>query len=189
MAETKIDGSNIANVERIKIVTIGAAPKTYVIEVATGLTYTGVVSAGAEQELRVKNTIHGLLRTEDIVKGYDLQLDDPKLHLQIFALVDGGTHTPEAGAVLESYAAPVAGLPVSRTKFDLYAYTSDRDIDGDALAFHEWKFPSCKGKPVDGSFKDGEFSTQQYKIASRPTAGVSPMTMRRIAELPGTTTT
>jgi hypothetical protein len=189
MAETKITGGNIANVERIKIVTIETTPKTYVIEVATNLTFTGVVSAGAEQELRVKNTVHGVLRTEDIVKGYDLQLDDPKYHPQIFALVDGGAVTGTPGQAGEKYTAPVAGSPVSRTPFDLYAYSSDRDNDGDADAYHEWKFPNCKGKPVDGSLKDGEFSTQQYKLASRPAAGVSPMTVERIAALPSTTTT
>jgi hypothetical protein len=57
MAETKITGGNIANCERAKVVTIEETPKTYVIEVATNATFTGVVSAGAEQELRVKNTI------------------------------------------------------------------------------------------------------------------------------------
>lgn len=189
MPDTMITGGNIANCERIKIVTIETTPKTYVIETATNLSFTGVVSAGAEQELRVKNTIHGTLRTEDIVKGYDITLDDPKLHTQIFALVDGGTLTPEAGEVGEKYEAPVAGSPVSRTPFDLYAYSSDRDTDGDAIAYHEWKFPNCKGKPFEGSLKDGEFSNQSYKIASRPAAGVSPMTMQRIAELPSTTTT
>jgi len=188
MADTKITGGNIANVERIKVVTIETTPKTYVIETATSLGYAGVVSAGAEQELRVKNTIHGVLRTEDLVKGYDLTLDDPKLHTQIFALVDGGTLTGTPGQTGEKYAAPVAGAPVSRTAFDLYAYSSDRDTDGDAIAYHEWKFPSCKGKPVDGTLKDGEFSAQSYKIASRPAAGIAPMTMERIASLPATST-
>lgn len=186
MAETKLAGGNIANVERIKVVTIEDTPRTFVIEVATSLTFTGVVSAGAEQELRVKNTIHGLLRTEDLVKGYDIQMDDPKHHAEIFALVDGGAVSGTVGETGEKYTAPVAGAAVSRTPFDLYAYSSDRDTDGDAIAYHEWKFPNCKGKPVDGSLKDGEFSTTQYKLQSRPAAGVSPLTMERIASLPST---
>lgn len=189
MPETKITGGNIANCERIKIVTIEPTPKTYVIEVATNLAFTGVVSAGAEQELRVKNTIHGTLRTEDLVKGYDITLDDPKLHTQIFALIDGGSLTGTPGDTGEKYTAPVAGSPVSRTAFDLYAYSSDRDTDGDAIAYHEWKFPNCKGKPVETALKDGEFSSLSYKIASRPAAGVAPLTMERIAALPSTTTT
>ena len=188
MAETKITGGNIANVERIKIVTIETTPKTYVQEVTTDLSFTPAVSAGAEQELRVKNTIHGALRTEDITKGYDINFTDPLLHTQILTLVDGGTLTGTPGQTGEKYSAPVAGSPVSRTKFDLYAYTSDRDADGEAIAYHEWKFPSCKGKPVKGSVKDGEFANLPYEIVSRPAMGVSPMTMERIASLPATST-
>lgn len=181
-----LEGGNIANVERVKIVTIEETPETHVLETASSATFTGVVSAGAEQELRIKNTIHGMIKTEDLVKGYDIELADQKLLLKVYALVDGGTYTPATTepAVNEKYAAPVAGAPVNRKKFDLYLYTSDRDTDGDALAYHAWKFPSCKGKPVDGSFKDGEFATNTYKIASRPPKGVSPMTMERIDDLP-----
>jgi len=188
MADAKITGGNIANIERVKIVTIEAEPKTYVIEVATNATFTGVVSAGAEQELRVKNTIYGTLRTEDLVKGYDIQLDDPLYHAQIFALIDGGALSGTPGETGEKYSAPVVGSPVSRPPFDLFLYSSDRDTDGEAIAYHEWKFLSCKGKPVDGALKDGEFTQFSYKIASRPPAGVAPMTMERIEALPSTTT-
>ncbi|MEG1514035.1 MAG: hypothetical protein RR296_01120 [Clostridia bacterium] len=181
---TLLEGGNIANVERIKVVTIEATPKTYVFETTTSATFTAALSAGAETELRVKNTMHGLLRTEDLVKGYDLELQDQKLLPQIFALVDGGVYTAKTGVTGDKYEAPVAGASVNRTKFDTYLYTSDRDSDGDALAYHEWKFPSCKGKPVDGSFKDGEFATNTYKLASRPAKGVSPMVMQRIDALP-----
>lgn len=179
-----LEGGNIANVERVKVVTIEAVPKTYIFETATSAKFTGTVSAGAEQELRIKNTIHGMLRTEDLVKGYDIELADQKLLLVIYALIDGGTYTPGDGTTGEKYEGPVAGAPVSRKALDLYLYTSDRDTDGDALAYHEWKFPSCKGKPIDGEFKDGEFATNNYKLASRPPKGVSPMSFQRIDELP-----
>ena len=179
-----LEGGNIANVERLKVVTIEETPQTYVVETAASAKFTAVVSAGAEQELRIKNTIHGVLRTEDIVKGYDLEISDQKLLLEIFALIDGGTYTPGDDANGEKYAGPVAGSPVSRKAFDTYLYTSDRDTDGDAVAYHEWKFPSCKGRPVDGEFKDGDFATNNYKLASRPPKGVSPMSFQRIEELP-----
>ena len=73
---------------------------------------------------------------------------------------------------------------IGRTVFDLYLYTSDRGTDGELSTYHEWKFPSCKGKPVDGSFKDGEFATTTYKMASRPAMGVSPLEVTRINSLP-----
>jgi hypothetical protein len=186
MAETRIAGGNIAGCERIKLVTLEEAPRAYVIETATSLSFSASVSAGEEKELRVKNTIHGALRTEDLVKGYDIMLEDPLLHTQIFALVDGGALTGSPGAAGEKYAAPAAGAPVSRTAFDLYAYSADRDADGEALAFHEWKFPACKGRPVESALKDGEFAALSYRIASRPASGVAPLTVERIASLPET---
>lgn len=179
-----LEGGNIANVERVKIVTIETTPVTYVFETAETATYTAVVSQGVDVELRVKNALHGAIRTEDLPKGYDIEFADRKFLPQVFALVDGGTYTPGTESVGEKYEAPVMGAPVSRKKFDLYLYTSDRDGDGTAIAYHEWKFPACKGKPVDGSHKDGEFATNTYKLASRPAKGVSPMTMQRVDELP-----
>lgn len=179
-----LEGGNIANIERVKIVTIEPTPKTYVFETVNSAVFTAVVSQGTENELRTKDTIHGLIRTEDLTKGYDVDFSDRTLLLQVFALIDGGTYTPGADGAGEKYAAPVSGAPVKRTPFDLYLYTSDRDTDGEALAFHEWKFPSCKGKPVNGNLKDGDFATNEYKAASRPPKGVSPMGFERIEELP-----
>lgn len=181
-----LKNGNIANVELIELETIEETPKTYMFRTATTLKYTGVISAGNEQELRIKNAIHGMLKTEDLVKGYDLEIADQILHMIIYATMDGGTYTPgaEGTGIGEKYEGPVAGEAVNRTAFNLRAYTSDRDSDGEAIAYHKWTFPSCKGKPVDGEFKDGEFSTNNYKLSSRPAHGVSPMSVERIAALP-----
>ncbi len=186
MADTRIAGGNIANCERIKVVTLEETPRTYVVETASSLSFAASLSSGAEQELRVKNTIYGTLKTEDIVRGYDIQLDDPVLHTQILALVDGGALSGTVGEAGETYAAHVIGSATARIAFDLYAYSSDRDFDGDAIAYHEWLFPGCKGKPVEAALKDGAFSTIAYKIESRPARGQTPLIMRRIAQLPST---
>jgi hypothetical protein len=186
MADTRIAGGNIANCERIKVVTRDVTPRTYVVETMTGLSFAASLSNGTEQELRVKNTVHGTLRTEDILRGYDIQLDDPVLHTQILALVDGGALTGTPGAVGETYTAPTVGSAAARTAFDLYAYSSDRDDGGEAVAYHEWLFPGCKGRPVETSLKDGAFAVMNYKIESRPAAGQAPLIMRRIAALPDT---
>ncbi len=186
MAETRITGGNIAGCERIRVVTREETPRVYVFETATGLSFAASVSAGEEQELRVKNTIHGLIKTEDIVKGYDIQLDDPVLHTEIMALVDGGSLSGAPGEAGETYSAPAVGTSAGRVAFDLYVYTSDRDADGEAVSFHEWMFPGCKGKPVEAALKDGAFASIGYKIESRPGVGVSPLVMRRVAALPPT---
>lgn len=186
MADTRISGGNIAGCERIRVVTLEEAPRAYVIETATSLSFAASLSAGEERELRVKNTIHGALRTEDIVKGYDIQLEDPLLHTQILSLVDGGTLSGTPGEAGESYSAPGVCAAAARTAFDLYAYSADRDQDGEAIAYHEWLFPACKGKPVESALKDGEFTAISYRIESRPGGGQPPLTMRRIVALPDT---
>lgn len=178
-----LTGGNIANIERIRIVTEDDTAKTFVFETATSCAYNAAVSAGNEVEQRVKNQIYGLLKTEDLVKGYDLELEDQRLIIEVLALVDGGTLTG-TGEEWTKYASPVAGSPVSRTKFSVELYTSDRDTDGEAIAYHCWKFVGCKGSPVSGSMTDGNFATQKYSIKSRPPKGVSPMEVTRVKELP-----
>lgn len=177
-----LTGGNIANIERIKIVTDEAEPKTYVWATLTDAQFDAAVSAGVEKEQRVKNAIMGLIKTEDIVKGYDLQFTDERIIWDIFALLNGGTNTPTGE--LNTYTGPLAGAQVSRKKFQLFLYTSDRDSDGSAVKYHEWSFPGCKGTPVSGKFTDGDFFRPQYKIASRPATGVATISVTEIEELP-----
>lgn len=184
-----LTGGNIANIERIKVVTIEQTPKTYIFDTATSASYTASVSSGEEKEQRCGNTLMGLLQTEDLVKGYDIKLEDPRLIPEILALVDGGTLTTTGttGAETNKYTAPVAGQPVTRTKFDLYLYTSDRDTDADVIKYNEWKFVKCKGSPVSGSFTQGDFSKMEYNLKSRPALGETPMQITEVEELPTAT--
>lgn len=181
-----LEGFNIANVERVKIITDETVPVTHVFQTASSATATPTVSAGQETEQRVKNAIKGLLRTEDIVKGYDIDLEDQRVIIEVFSLIDGGTVTG-AGAAWTKYTGPAAGASVTRKSFSLYLYTSDRDTDGDALAYHEWTFPGCKGKAVPLNFSDGSFSTMKYSIKSRPATGVSVVNVEKVTELPSVT--
>ena len=179
-----LTGGNIANIERVKITTEEEPTKTYVFETATSCSFNASVSAGNETEQRVKNTIMGLLKTEDIVKGYDLELEDQRLIMEVLALVDGGTLTNGSGSTWEKYASPVAGSTVTRKAFTMELFTSDRDTDGEALEYYCWKFAHCKGSPISGSMQDGSFATNKYSIKSRPPKGTSPMEITRVTELP-----
>lgn len=179
-----LTGGNIANIERVKVTTDETTPSTYVFETATSCSFDAALSTGNETEQRVKNTIMGLLKTEDLVKGYDLTLEDQRLIMEILALVDGGTLTSAAGGGWEKYASPVAGSPVVRKSFTLELYTSDRDTDGDAIEYYCWKFAGCKGSPVSGNATDGNFATVKYTIKSRPPKGTSPMEITRVDALP-----
>lgn len=181
-----LTGGNIANVERIKITTDETSAKTYVFETATSCSFTAAVSSGQEVEQRIKNTVMGLLKTDDLVKGYDIELEDQRLIPEILALVDGGTLTMDTETPTEwkKYASPVAGQGVMRTSFSLELYTSDRDTDASAKEFYVWKFVGCKGKPVGGSAADNAFSSMKYTIESRPAAGSSALEITRVTELP-----
>ena len=157
-ANTPLIGGNIANIERAKVVTIETSPKTYIFDTATSATYTAAVSSGEEKEQRCGNTLMGLLQTEDITKGYDLKLEDPRLIPEILALIDGGTlaTTGESDAKKTTYSAPAAGKPVTRKKFDFYLYTSDREA---AARYQEYGF--------DGAFlRKGEEAALVAQVAA-----------------------
>lgn len=173
-----LPGGNIAGIERVRVVTREAPKREYVLDTATSAAFEARVSAGAEHELRVGNEICGLIRTEDILKGYDVELEDARYHAQLLALIGGG----ECDGL--AYAAAAAGTAAERVAFDLYLYTADRAVDGSALRYHEWKFPFCKGRPVDAAFKDGEFAQLKYKLTSRPGAGEAPLSVRAVEALP-----
>jgi hypothetical protein len=179
-------GNNIANVERIKVTEEGTGGKTYVFETSTNCQYTPALSNGNEVEQRVRNTVMGLLKTDDLVKGYDLNVEDQRFIAEFYALVDGGTLTG-SGDEWTKYASPVAGSAVTRKKFTLELYTSDRDTDGDVVTYHCWKFVGCKGTPVGGGGQDGQFTTLRYTINSRPPKGSSAMEVTPVESLPEVT--
>lgn len=181
-----LTGGNIANVERIQIETEETTPRTFVFETANSCNFNAQVSSGQEVEQRVKNTLMGLLKTDDLVKGYDLELEDQRLIAPVLALLDGGTLTG-TGDEWTKYEAPAVGNAPERVAFTLTMYTSDRDTDGEAKAYYAWKFPTCKGTPVSGSAQDGSFTNMRYTIKSRPAMGVKPMEITKVTTLPAVT--
>ncbi len=184
-----LTGGNIVNVERVEIVTNETTPVTYEFSTSSEATFTPAVSAGVEKEQRIKNTLMGLIKTEDINKGYDIELSDQRLVAEIFALLDGGENTfGGTGGAWSKYEGPAAGSPVTRKSFTLNLYTSDRGTDGEVITYHKWSFPNCKGAPVTVGAKDDDFYTIRYRIQSRPAAGSRPLTLTPEAALPTTAT-
>lgn len=182
MAEnTLLTGFNIANVEGVKIVTEEAEPKTHCWKTMTSFDAEAHIEEGEEKVQRVKNTIMGRLKTEDVVGGYNLNCEDERLIPEILALVDGGTWNAEE----QVYKAPVIGKDIQRTAFDLYIYTSDRGADGEVKNYLEWLFPHTKGTPVKLGGKDNEFHKPSYTLESRPADGESPFEVAVVAALFG----
>lgn len=164
-------------------VVITTATKKYLIQTASEANFRAALSAGAEKELRKKNTILALNKIDDILKGYDVDFTDVLLHPEVLALVEGGVNTLSADA-FASYAGPVAGQPVVREKFDLDIYCEDLDTDGSIKGYVQFSLKNCKGKPTEFTLKDGDFWTPKYTMESRPAAGQSPITITKAAALP-----
>ena len=173
----------LANIERVDIVTEETATRVFSFDTANEASVEAQVSAGTETELRVKNQILAQNITEDIVKGFNITLNDSTFAPDVFALVDGGTSTV-ADDEFQSYTAPVAGQVSARVKSTLIVYAAEKDYDGNSLSYTAFAFPHASGTPTSVSLKDGEFYAPSYTLKSRPSKGDSPMKIDRLPSLP-----
>lgn len=179
MAKTK--DMALANIAAVQIVTEEDVPVTHtLIEVASKAEASAYISAGQDEELRVKNTIHAQNKTEDIVKGYEIGFSTVKAFLPVLALVDGGEWDDASG----KYTGPVAGKPTERTQFTLNVYTEDLDYNGDIKGYVCFVFKHCKGTPVDFIIEDGTFIANDMKLKSSPRFGENVIEFEQVEELP-----
>lgn len=174
----------IANIERVDIITEEDTPRVMSFDTASEASAEAQISAGSENELRIKNQILAQNMTEDIVKGFQISLTDSTFSPEVFALVDGGESRDDGEDNFVSYAAPVAGQAVSRIKSTVVIYSSEKDYDGNSLSYTAFIFPHACGTPTSVSLKDGEFFAAAYKLKSRPGRGESPMTVLCLPSLP-----
>lgn len=173
----------IANIERVDIITEETTPRVFSFDTASDASAEAQISAGAENELRVKNQILAQNITEDIVKGYNVTFTDSTFAPEVFALIDGGTSTV-TNDEFKKYTAPTAGEVVERVKSKMAVYASEKDYDGNTLHYVAFVFPHAKGSPASVTLKDGEFYSPSYTMKSRPSKGQSPMAMFNLPSLP-----
>ena len=173
----------IANIERVDIITEETTPRVFSFDTASDASAEAQISAGAENELRIKNQILAQNITEDIVKGYNVTFTDSTFAPEVFALIDGGTSTV-SGDDFKSYTAPTAGEVVARVKSTMAVYASEKDYDGNSLSYVAFVFPHAKGSPASVTLKDGEFYSPSYTMKSRPSKGQSPLSMVSLPSLP-----
>ena len=173
----------IANIERVDIITEETTPRVFSFDTASDASAEAQISAGAENELRIKNQILAQNITEDIVKGYNVTFTDSTFAPEVFALVDGGTSTV-TNDDFKKYTSPTAGEVVERTKSTMAVYASEKDYDGNSLSYVAFVFPHAKGSPASVSLKDGEFYSPSYTMKSRPSKGQSPLSMVSLPSLP-----
>ena len=173
------DGFAIADIMAVVITTASAK---YLLSTGTKAGCKAVVSAGKEQELRKRNQILALSKTEDIVKGYDVTLTDAKMHSELLALIDGGVRTTSDDAF--SYSGPVAGSVVTRTEFEMDIYSGVFGTGGAPTSYIKFSFTGCKGTPCEFEVADDTFFASSYTIRSRPDVGDAPITITTASALP-----
>ena len=185
MANEKVQEIPIANVARVEIVTEELTAKTYQVSTANEAKIEAFVSEGEEKELRKGNRLLAQLKTEDLIKGYNVTLKDLTMIPQVYAIIDGGVSAaaPE-GSKFKSYTGPKVGEALSRTPFTLNIYTEEKDGDGETKGYLKLSCQHCKGTPASIEIKDGDFCAPEYKMKSRPKIGEAPLSISYLTELP-----
>lgn len=173
----------------IAAITISTKDKKYLLDTYTEANFKAAVDAGEEKALRKQNRILALNRTDDIVKGYDVELTDVLIHPEVLALIEGGVSSFSAGGEFTKFSGPVAGNTVFRESVQLDIYCENLDTDGGIKSYTQFTLKNCKGKPTEFSIKDGDFWTPKYTIESRPKKGEPTIEIATVDKLPEVTTT
>ena len=180
-----MDPKAIANVVRVDFITDETTPVLYSGTTMEDVSVPPRVSEGKQNELRSKNVILGQNNYEDLIIGYDPTFKDLTFEPEVFALIDGGTYTavtgPPAGY---HYDGPAVGTALARVTSTVDVWAEEKDADGEVVCYHRFRFPRCKGKPVEFTFKDGVFMVPEYKLRSRALVTGKPILIDQFAELP-----
>ena len=87
-------GFNIANVECVKVVTRENTPATHVWKTMTKFTAEPYLDEGQEVTQRVKNTVMGRIKTDDLLSGHNISCEDERFIPEVIALL----YTSDRGA-------------------------------------------------------------------------------------------
>lgn len=172
----------LANIVRAEI-TEEDNGTTYVFTTSSEASIKPYVSEGTEKIHRVKNTILGSLRYEDILLGYEIKLVNNTFCPELLALVDGGTVVNDGEGGFLSYTAPVVGTVTERKNLTVSLYTEELDCDGETLEYIKFTFKHAKGKPVEYSIKDGEFLVPELTLRSRAKTGESSVEIEALTSI------
>ena len=171
-SKTNVQERVLANIVRAEIQDEEGGT-TYVFTTSSEASVKPFVSEGAEKIHRVKNTILGAIRFEDILLGYDIKLVNNTFSPELLALIDGGEAEMDESGNFMAYSAPVVGEATQRKSLTVNLYTEEVDCDGEMIDTIKFSFKHAKGKPVEYTFKDGEFFVPELTLRSRAKSGES----------------
>lgn len=178
MNERYSEGLPIANIA-LGIIIDEITGKRYVFDTAKKANAKPHLSAGKEDILRVKNRVIAQNETEDIVLGYEIDLEDCTFKPEVFAIIDGGQVTKNGG-----YEGAEIGVVCERHPFTLELFSEEKDYDSSTIRYVKFEFKHCKGKPVEFKFEDGKFYVPSYKAKSKPKRKEKPIYLDFTNKLP-----
>jgi hypothetical protein len=135
MAETIAEMKNGMAIEGIALVTVKVGEKTYLVPTGSEATIKAYTDAGKENVLRKGNTLYAQSNTDDLIRGYDIELKDILMHPDLLALADGGTVVAGESGAFTSYSGPVMGVAVTKTAFEMAIYCAQHDTGNNITGY------------------------------------------------------
>ena len=154
------------------------------IETAQKAELEPVLSEGEEDILRAPEKILAVVRTDDLIYGYDVKLTDNTFSADVAGLVAGYKVTKGSNSQKDKYATPMVseGFTGKPFKLDIYVanYSGDSIVDYAKVTLNK-----CIGKFPTMSIGDG-FYAPEFEIKARENtkAGLPIKEITFVDELP-----
>lgn len=124
-----------------------------------------VLSEGEEDVLRAPDKILAVVRTDDLIYGYDVKLTDNTFSADVAGLVAGYKVTKGSGSQKDKYATPMMNEGFTGKPFKLDIYVAN--YSGDAIVdYAKVTLNKCIGKFPTMSIGDG-FYAPEFEIKAR----------------------
>lgn len=142
-----------------------ANPKVYVIDTAETAELESVVSEGEEELKRNDSKILAIVRTPDLLYGYDVTLTDNTFDPEIMALIEGGTLVKEIDEII-GYDSPMLSQGSANMKqFRMHIYVAN--YVGDSIEnYVKITLNNCTGSAPNMSVGK-EFYAPEFSIKAR----------------------
>ena len=154
------------------------------IETAQKAELEPVLSEGEEDVLRAPEKILAVVRTDDLIYGYDVKLTDNTFSADVAGLVAGYKVTKGSNSQKDKYATPMVSEGFTGKPFKLEIYVAN--YSGDSIVdYAKVTLNKCIGKFPTMSIGDG-FYAPEFEIKARENtkAGLPIKEITFVDELP-----
>lgn len=154
------------------------------IETAQKAELEPVLSEGEEDILRAPDKILAVVRTDDLIYGYDVKLTDNTFSADVAGLVAGYKVTKGSNSQKDKYATPMVNEGFTGKPFKLEIYVAN--YSGDSIVdYAKVTLNKCIGKFPTMSIGDG-FYAPEFEIKARENtkAGLPIKEITFVDELP-----